>query len=1055
MKQVYLLSVHRWLESLSIASAVLANPLYDVMFIDPSDIDLEMEQLNLLAERLPVKFIDSTGSNAVMPALEQAAIKYCQDEMFSGKNWLERLAENFGKPAGICSAVFDSPLNCLRAATAAVRLGYYFIPLGENIDTTELSSVCQELLWFSEEKELKVIAADKDAEKYRCIRSEKETIALLQEKGFEVDYLVICNSADLGHESKRGSCLGELWVKGLSMHALLMASYRNIFICDAHSAVPDPYKIEKKANRLVQESGVKPLYQVVLGSPAVIPFFYEEKKAIGAVTEEMIRDIHLRMNSDLFADLAEGRLMQNTPGGLSAQLISTKRYQAIQERLASSGRDVTIIGPPHVDTGIIFSSDNSLMEAQLLPLLDEAGFNVQMLEGREAHYQKIGEALKLADFLLFTGHGGPEGLHTHGKTLNRDDLPLLPPLVAYASACSTVGLVPHWYSKNEGIDWQGIEVDSRQVIGLSFVEKGALCFIGGATVEDLQYSTSIYSIFMEALLIKGLSVGEAVRATRNFISLYATILMQKNPEAYRKYRYGTANAIHQQILLGDPAFTPLSRAANISGIDVSVGDGGLPEKEVTVDIAEKVWRRTFAAVNEKDPSKHYYRCRNVEVNTPYGENVISWGDYYRVAPDADDISESAVMSSFLHLTLDLETEEAPISLKLKAVEASDPTCLLCDHPAAADKDLLSAASCFKLPYLLQPPLEVDMQEGWAFSIEELADGRRMHWLVPLLLIDEKNRSIRRLQKMVFKIETEKAKKIKGRVNNLDAASALVCAGFPTGKDNQGQAEDGKDNMPVLKTPVFALTENDGSFEIVTATSNISFSILEQYPLYELLEPYKAYNNRFYSAETSTADSELCLEAEVIEGININGVIVDSTDGKTIGGALVRVFRGEYDPVGDPLVEAYAGEVVSGEDGRFHFCLPAGKYLLYAAASFGQLAYKSGSWPLETRKGEDYFRVFALDQAAVVKGNIKFEGHQPVEPIQVALKRFPKKKGEGALVKVPVQRDGNYHCLVNFQDRFSIVIEEEGWQSIEDTNDDLGYKLGAQEVLTRDYLLKPV
>lgn len=1049
MKQVYLLSIHRWLESLSIASAALTNPSCDVMFIDPSNMDLEMEQIILLAERLPVEFINSTGSEVVMPALEKAALKCLRYEVFPGDNWPEELVKRFGKPVGICSAAVDSPAECLRAAATAVRLGYYFTPMGKFTEATAQYSACQELLWFGERIDLENNTAVEKAEKYKCICSEKEAIALLQEKGFAADYLVILNSADLNRESKRGSCLGELWVKGLSLHALLLASYRYTFICDADSAAPDPLQIESKANRLVEDAAVKPLYQVVLGSPAVIPFFYEEKKAIGAVTEEMVRDIHVRLNSDLFFDLAEGRLMQSTPGGLSVQVLSTKHYREILDNQGRTGRELYIAAVPHVDTGIIFASDQSLMEAQLLPLLEETGCNITVHSGHDAHYSKVSEALKETDFFLFTGHGGPEGLHTHGRTLNRADLPSLPPLVAYASACSTVGLVPHWYSPTEGLDWAGVEVDSRQVIGLSFVEKGALSFVGGATIEDLQYSTSIYPIFMEALLVKGQSVGEAVKATRDFISLYAAILMQKSTEAYKKYRWGTANAIHQQVLLGDPAFTPIQGPAKCSKMDVNVNVTGPAEKEVAVSIPDELWKKTSAVINEKDASRHYYRCRNVEVNTPYGENIISWGDYYRVAPDADNISETAVMSSFIHLTLDLEPGEGPKALRLIDAEASSAVCLLCDQETEEEKNIIDAAGCFKLPYLLQPPIELDMQGGWAFSLEEMEGYNRLHWLVPLLLLDEKNRSVRRLQKLVFKVETAPTGVLKGKIKGFNNQQFLVCAGVPTeqGKDIQAKELE-------LVSPVCALPGSDGSFYIDSAIKGASLCLLDQFPLYELLQPYQGFDNQIIHHKSSEAETELLLEVNPIKKVEVKGVVVDSATGKPINGALLRLFRGENDPVGDPLIEAYAGEARSDENGSFIFQVPAGRYLLYAAAQIGEMRYKSNSWELEPRNGEDHFRVFALDCAVVVRGMIAFNGYQPADPPQVALKRYPKKDGEGALVKVPVNRDGSYECLISFQDRFSIVIEEEGWMAIKDTNDDQGYKLGANEVLVRDYVLFP-
>jgi hypothetical protein len=159
-------------------------------------------------------------------------------------------------------------------------------------------------------------------------------------------------------------------------------------------------------------------------------------------------------------------------------------------------------------------------------------------------------------------------------------------------------------------------------------------------------------------------------------------------------------------------------------------------------------------------------------------------------------------------------------------------------------------------------------------------------------------------------------------------------------------------------------------------------------------------------------------------------------------------------VGDLLIEAYVGETVTGASGEFSFELPAGSYYLYAAAKTNGLRYKSVEWNLKLREGEDLSRVFSLDQAALVRGKVAFQGYIPPDPPVVGLKKYPKVEGESALVKVPVDRDGRFECLVSFQDRFSISIEEEGWQAIHDTNGDQGYKLSAQETLERDYLLVP-
>ena len=1044
MIKIYLLSVDQWLGSLPLASAVLNAADREVCFVDPQQFDQEIEQLSLLANRLPVEFIDATGSNQIATALSAAGFKSHVGQPAGDYDWVQ-LVESFGTPKGFCAASAGSASDCLKAAVIAVRLGYYFLPLQPAGGHADAIPSGVSLVWYGNKTGLHDAVGAEASTDFLTISNDSEATAFLAAEGCLIDYLVILNSADLFRDMERGDCLGKLWVRGLSLLAVILASYRRIYIFDAAAANPDSRDIEIQVTKMVQKTGIKPRFQAVLASPAVVPFIYEEKKALGAVTEEMVRDIHVRLNNDLFFDLAEGRLMQHNPGGLSMQLISTKRYSEIQERSAQKGNDVLIVSTPYVDTGIIFSTDEALIDSQLLPLLEDAGYNINLLQYREAHYRKVSEALARSDYFLFTGHGGPEGLHTHGRTLNRADLPTMPPLVAYASACSTVALVPHWYSTNEGIEWQGVPVDSRQVIGLSFVEKGAICFVGGATIEDLQYTTSTYSVFMEALLLKGLSVGEAVQEIRHVISLYSATLLQKNPEAYRKYRWGTANAIHQQVLLGDPAFTPAADKYSAAALPQSL-EGSETLKRITVEIPEARWQRSQASINKKDPSRHYYRCRNVEVITPYGEDVFSWGDYYRIAPDAKNISESAVKSSFLHMSLDLPSGFVPKSLKLVEAELGESECLLCGEAVEHDLTPLEAMQKFKLPYLLQPPIELNMENGWAFCTELHEDYIRLRWLVPLLLIDEKSRSAYPLKKFTFQVESVPAQIFEGRVINQTANHTFVVfAGYP-------QSDQEEINLKgLMKTTVAAaLSGSDGIFEI-TCPQDAALVLHEQFPLYDLLEDYDAFRKEVYPLK---ADHTISVELFPAEKIKLKGYFFDAGTGKVLQGVIIRIFRGEQDPVGDPLIEAYAGETVSGNKGEFLFELPAGKYILYAAAEIDGKKYKSGEWALKLREGEELNRIFSLDQAVIVSGKVSYQGFQPADPPAIALKRYPKAEGEGALVKVPVNRDGRYVCLVSFQDRFSIILEEEGWQAINDTNSDQGYKLSPQEVLERNYLLIP-
>lgn len=1042
MNELYLLSVDNWLQSLELAAAVLADRKRDAFFLDPESEEEEREALLLLASRLPLRVFNLTESVKVDRIAAAAEVKIEADPL-SGHHTIDGCAAYFGRPAGICSAAANAPADCLKAAMLAVRLGYYFValPVENRIELLNYEEI--PLVWYGLLEALAPTGINPERKNLTIIQDDFRLLRFFESAGLSSDYLVVYNSADLLYKTLRGDALRDLWVRGLSLHLLSLASYRPVFPFDVQSEKPDPVIIEDNLHRTVHLIGLNPRFQVVLASPAVVPFFYEEKKAIGAVTEEMVRDIHLRLNADVFFDLAEGRLMQNSSGGISAQLISTKRYDQIQKNLKRGGRDVLIVATPHVETGIIFSTDDALIDTQLVPLLEDAGFAINQLRDRDAGYRQVAAALKDADYFLYTGHGGPEGLHTHGRTLNRSDLPLMPPLVAYASACSTVGLVPHWFSPDEGLTWQGVKVDSRQVIGISFVEKGAICFIGGATIEDLQYTTSTYSVFMEALLLKGLSVGEAVREMRHVISLYAATLLQKNPEAYRKYRWGTANAIHQQVLLGDPAFAPAVKQYSDAALPVILA-GEAPLQTLTIEIPEDRWQRGAAAVHKLEASKYYYRCRNVEVITPYGEDIFSWGDYYRVAPDARNISEWAVKSTFLHLTHLLPPGMVPQKLTLIAVETGKSECLLCGEDVDQCQPPLEAMQKFKLPYLLQPPIELNMNEGWAFCTEDLGGAVRMRWLVPLLLIDDQNRSAFPLKKFVFQIESIPAVKLSGKITNAELASSyLVCAGY----QGENRTEQDFRGQPFNMTAA-VLSGRDGSFSIDCAPGS-ALTVRGQFPLYHLLENYQPFATTFCRP---AAEKPVTIELKASQLIDFRGFIYDSISGEPLAGVLIRVFRGEHDPVGDLLIEAFAGEAVTGQKGDFMIKLPAGGYLVYAAAASENRYYKSAEWVLKLRDGEKGNRIYALDQAGIVKGRVTFVGYQPPDPPLVALKRYPKIEGAAPLTKVPVDRNGSYQCLVSYQDRFQIVLEEEGYKYIYDDNDGKGYRLEPQQILERDYCL---
>lgn len=362
--------------------------------------------------------------------------------------------------------------------------------------------------------------------------------------------------------------------------------------------------------------------------------------------------------------------------------------------------------------------------------------------------------------------------------------------------------------------------------------------MGGTTLEDLQYSTSVYGVFMEALLVKGCSVGEAVRRLRNFVSLYASLLQQKSPEGYACYKQGTAAAIHQQLLLGDPALVPCPRRAP--------GSAALPQEVEEEGNAAASGCPSLKSAGAA-PEAQSARCP-LEVllpqpghrGTPLRRKCGQLGDYYRVAPDAEGITEVAVMSSYLHLHLDLPPGCYPQRLKLAEAKAAGAECLLCGKEVEPPADLKAAFQDFRIPYLLLPPTRMDMTPGWAYAVEERGPGRgpRVHWLVPALVIDEAARTAVRAAEFLFEVETAAAQTVSGRVcapgdGEADASRIyLVSAAVPAaGTEPAGEGRSTGKAAPEAPLNIVyqALTRPGGVFDFTCAEAASLLTVSEQFP----------------------------------------------------------------------------------------------------------------------------------------------------------------------------------------------------------------------------------
>lgn len=1029
--QVYLLSVHHWLTGLTLASWIYLVPGREVFFVDPAKGNEEVWALSRMNERMPVMVYDFTGDESFGRMLAEEKRLSVNKQHFDC--FPQKLSSHFGLPQGLVTAFRACPGKCVQGAILAVRLGFGFLPedaWDDDLDLAGWGETPFPVIFFGAPEEVHHGKLKEYTPLY--IEDEAKCYRYLAEHDLSPNYLLIINSTDLKDMVADNSSLSEMWVKGLSSLGMILASYRDVFVFDMADEKPNSREVERKANELVRQLGFKPKFQAALGAPGAIPFIMEKNREIAGSGEEPLRDIHIQLNHDLFFDVAEGRLFQSTPGGLSLQLLSTKYYHSIRPDQA---KEVLIVAAPYVETGIIFDSDQALIDGKLKPLLEDAGHKVTLLTQKEASVHQVAAALPATDFFLYSGHGGPKSLNTHQRFLAREYLPDLPPLVAYASACSTMSVRPDWLSVTEGLDWEEIQIPPQEVIGLALVERGAVCFIGGVTNEDFQFTNAAYSIFFESLLLKGMSVGQALNETRNFVSLYGAVLSQKAPEAYGVSKEGIANIIHQQILLGDPALVPCPNVLGKSDLIKNISRKD-QEYEVSWEISPDSWKKVMVPIGDKAPTKAYYRTGWMEHDVPLIPDIISWGDFYHLAIDSQGMSEKSLMSGYLHLYLDLEAFQAPEKLELVRVEGRGE-CLLCRREMKNTMDSIDAIDVtehwqsFIIPYQMLPPISFDMTTGWPFVIEDRGDTSRLHWLVPVMVIDEKTRRAYMGEKMIFRLKTIEGNYLSGKVVNCagDAGRSLLVT---TG-----------DSL------VQAICDWRGEFRILCGANNSFVTVEEQFPLFDLLAKYAPIERACQQIE---GDLGLEIKLKKAKESTFHGRILDIITGEPVSSALIRVWRGKLDPCGYYLREGWVAETIADQAGSFSLPLKAGAYLIYIAAKQGDCRYKSKEMAITLGEEEERYEVYSLERAGVVKGTITFAGGFPPGPT-VSLKKYPLKEQGETLSSVPVRNNGTYECLVGFQDRFCIIIEKEGWQGVRDTNLNQGYKLAPEEILQKDYFIE--
>ena len=728
-------------------------------------------------------------------------------------------------------------------------------------------------------------------------------------------------------------------------------------------------------------------------------------------------------------------MFQKTTSGLSWQLYSTGK-QSFPSTFAGHGKDVLMVCTPSTQKGIIFDSDEPLLKAKLNPLLQNAGCRTKVLQKKDATKANVLSALQEADVFLYSGHGSPESLNTGEDFLLAGDVPELPPLVVYASACSTTYCRPYFISFDEGLSWSDTAIPVEDQIALSMLDKGAVAFIGSATSADYQFTTSIYGLFLEALLLGGKSVGEALNETRNFVITQASMLRQKSPEYYKVSMESISNIIHQQILLGDPAYVPYPLGDPVANSQekVTIAEDGAWLIELNIPAAS--WHE--AKITTHGEAVDYYHSHELTVISPDGKGFVTWGDFYNLLPDEQGIASRSFMSVFARLSCDLPHAMHIEALQLQEVIGSEE-CLCCRDELNSDIDVTESFLRYRLPYMMLVPASIDGKDGWPYATETVDGNVRIHWLMPVLVINTEEGKIVRAEKISFRMHLCPAKKIHGKMSTENAESMegyLIAALMDAVTEKHGAT---------TIELAHAITASDGSFDLLCPASAEVIMLKGQFPARKLMGMLETMEGRLSLSDINT---DICFSVVNMKKTCINFHVVDSRHAQGVEGAFIRVWRGILDPNGYYLRECCCLEMWSDKQGYCSGKLPAGEYLVFIAAGSDGKRYKTKQIQLKVDEQEQLDEVFVLDEAAIVRGKISFADKRPPYPT-VMVRSMPEKKE--VLASCQVDGDGYFECQVIAGQSFCITMNKEGWNSICDDAEGKGYCLPKQGILDKEYL----
>lgn len=956
-----------------------------------------------------------------------------------------------------------SPSWAVKAAALATRLGYLVWPLEEAAGFAHAAPA-----------EIPVVAVGEapaslrdllQGREFRHLPGDRAVAQYLKERGLPVSYVVLINTADLETPAYTSPSMGASWTQGLSLLAPMLASYRQAWVIDARTPRPDPKEIERTLIQKVADAGLTPEYLAVLASPGAIPYLSETNPSPTG-TEDLVRDVHLRLNTDIFFDVAEGRLFGQSAGKVSLQILNTKHHSSLQGAFRSRA---LIMGRPHVEAGITYAIDEAVGRTQVRPLLEQAGLTVSELYGNDCSPGKAAAHLPNAGLVLYGGHGSPDALSTHEMPLYAEALPArVAPGVVYACACSTMYPLPTRRTSDGGFSHEEEITPFAEQIGPAFVDRGALAFVGGLTAEDVLLNTPMYVVFMQALTLKGMSVGHAVRAARNHSLAHLALISQAAPASYAAYRSSLAGAVQQQALMGDPAFAPY-KATTAARLPREVRS----EEEsllITVRVPEKAWSRLSLPVDAGRPNREFHRARHLESWIPAGEDLYNWGESYTVAPDADEVSQNGLLGAYLHLTADLPAGRVPVSLRLEGVEAFDGECLLCGTAHPGD-DLTARFRKYAVPFMgSQPPIQFDHSEGWSFVTEERSEGLRAHWMLPVTAIADRERRAYRLKSATFRLDHRAGVRVEGRLEleqgALSAASPaamegtrgqlpeelLLSFGHLTVRPQQEPVTPGaKPPAPRLVALAQTVSGPGGRWTCwLPEGQELALRVDLPMPVHRYLFGVIPTFEAEPVTGIATGRGPIAVSLKAAGAGRLRGLVVDGTTGRPLTGARLAIWRGRPGSKG-PITETFVLHGKTDAQGRFEYSLPPGGYVIQSAHRT-DLRYQPGKGAATLFRERESTVLIPMEPAAAVSGQVRYEGAYQPRSASVRLYEYGGKPEE-VVGAGRVRRDGSFELMAPVTRPFVVQVTCEGFEPMVDTNDGTGYHLAPGEQLERSYTLK--